>query len=121
MIKSIYHWGPAVAWAAIIFSFSQQSDPPGGEWPAAYDYVVHFLEYGVFALTLVWGATSGWHRSFTLKSAVGAGVVAVLYALSDEWHQSLVPDRDASLLDVAADALGSTTGVVMAYWLGKGK
>ena len=121
MIKSLYHWGPAVAYAALIFALSHQSSPPGAEWFAAYDYLVHFFEYGVFALTLLWGATSGFRLSLTIKSAALVFAVAVLYALSDEWHQSLVPNRDASLLDVASDALGATTSVMIVYGSGKGK
>ena len=121
MIRHIAHWGPAVACAALIFALSHQSDPPGAEWFAAYDYVVHFLEFGVFALTLVWGATAGVRYSLTIKSAAAVCAGALLYALSDEWHQSLVPNRDASLLDVAADAVGSITSVIIVYRSGQGK
>ena len=121
MVKNLYHWGPAVAYAALIFALSHQSNPPGAQWWAADDYVVHFFEYGVFALTLLWGATSGFRLSLTIKSAALVFAVAVLYALSDEWHQSLVPNRDASLLDVASDALGATTSVMIVYGSGKGK
>ena len=121
MIKHIKHWGPAVAWAGLIFAFSHQSDPPGAEWFAAYDYGVHFVEYSVFALTLVWGATAGFRFSLPLKSVVAVCAVALLYALSDEWHQSLVPNRQASWLDVAADALGSIISVMIVYGMSKGK
>ncbi len=121
MIKNLCRWGPAVACAALIFTFSHQSDPPGAEWFAAYDHVVHFLEYAVFALTLVWGATSGFRLSLTIKSAAAVCAVALLYAFSDEWHQSLIPNRDASLLDVAADELGSLSCVMTCYWSRRGK
>ena len=121
MQKKLFHWGPAVAWAGLIFGLSHQSDPPGAEWFAAYDYGVHFVEYAVFALTLAWGGTAGFRFSLTLKSVAAVCVVALLYALSDEWHQSLVPNRQASWLDVAADALGSITSVMMVYGMGQGK
>jgi VanZ family protein len=35
-----------------------------------------------------------------------AGVIALLYAFSDEWHQSFVPGREGALRDVGIDALG---------------
>jgi len=34
------------------------------------------------------------------------GVAALLYAASDEWHQSFVPGRTATPRDVAIDAVG---------------
>ena len=76
MITHLYHWGPAVVCAALIFTFSHQSDLPGGEWFAAYDYVVHFLEYAVFALTLVWGTTSGLSSALTLKNVAAVCAAA---------------------------------------------
>jgi len=33
--------------------------------------------------------------------------VAVLYGISDEWHQSFVPGRSSSVFDVGTDAVGA--------------
>jgi VanZ family protein len=121
MVKEIYRWGPAVVCAAFIFAFSHQSNLTGQEWIAGYDYVMHFLEYAFFGLTLVWGTTSGLRSALTLKGAAAVCAVALLYALSDEWHQSLVPSREASWLDVAADAVGSIASVMIVFGAGQGK
>jgi VanZ family protein len=40
-----------------------------------------------------------------------AGVLALAFALFDEWHQTTVPGRVFSLADLAADALGIAIGV----------
>ncbi|MEE8348237.1 MAG: VanZ family protein, partial [Acidobacteriota bacterium] len=72
-------------------------------------------------LTLVWGATSRWNCPLTPKSVAAVCAVAILYALSDEWHQSFVPNRDASPVDLAADFLGSVTSVMIVYGLGQGR
>jgi len=40
-------------------------------------------------------------------------VIALLYAITDEWHQSFVPGRSSSLLDLGTDAAGAVT----ALWL----
>jgi len=40
------------------------------------------------------------------------------YALSDEFHQSFVPVRSASLIDVGIDLLGAVVGLVYAPTLG---
>ena len=48
-----------------------------------------------------------------LGSAWIAFAAGVLYAVSDEVHQSFVAGRQGSALDVAIDALGVACGVVL--------
>jgi VanZ family protein len=43
--------------------------------------------------------------------------VSLLYGLSDELHQSFVPDRTGRLDDVLTDMLGAIVGTSLA-WLG---
>ena len=44
-----------------------------------------------------------------------AGVLCMLYALSDEFHQYFIPARGAQISDVLLDTLGSVTGIA-GYW-----
>ena len=37
----------------------------------------------------------------------------ILYAISDEYHQSFIPGRDASFKDVGIDTLGGISGIVI--------
>ena len=66
--------------------------------------IVHVGEYAL--LCLLW-----WRALRTVTSeqrALALAVlVSVLYAVSDEYHQSLVPGRNGSPLDVAIDAAGA--------------
>jgi VanZ family protein len=39
-------------------------------------------------------------------------VFATFYAASDEWHQSFVPSRTASLADVTIDSVGAICGAL---------
>jgi len=39
-------------------------------------------------------------------------IIGTLYGISDEWHQSFVPGRDASIYDLIFDALGIIMAVV---------
>lgn len=39
-----------------------------------------------------------------------------LYAVSDEWHQSFIPRREATLRDVLIDAAGALTALLIARW-----
>ena len=118
-VTSFHYWVPAFLYAALIFLLSHQSDPPGAQ--VVPDFAAHFFEYALFGLTLTWGATSGFHRPLTSKSAVILGVIAALYAISDEFHQSFVPDRVASVGDLAVDMLGAAACVGMVWVIRRGE
>ncbi len=116
---SFHHWVPAFLCAALIFLLSHQSDPPGAQ--VVPDYAAHFFEYALFGLTLTWGWTSGFHRPLTSKSAVILGMIAALYAIGDEFHQSFVPGRVASVGDLAVDMLGASACLGMVWVTRRGK
>ena len=46
-----------------------------------------------------------------------AATFTVAYALSDEWHQTFVPGRSGSGLDVAIDALGAGGAAGARLWV----
>ncbi|WP_242342750.1 VanZ family protein [Anaeromyxobacter terrae] len=100
----------AVAWAALIFWASSQSNP----FPALprslfdHDKLLHAGAYAVLG-ALVCGALGGWRlrpwRALGLTIAVGTA-----YGATDEWHQSFVPNRSSDPADLASDALGAAAG-----------
>ena len=61
----------------------------------------HFTEYAVLAFL--------WHRALagTRRRLLAAFLISALYAISDEWHQSFVPNRTASAVDVMVDTTGA--------------
>jgi len=98
---------PALIFALLIFIMSAQSSPPGQS--LAPDYVAHFVEYGLFALTLLWAVTRGLKKAITFNRAILCFFISSAYSASDEIHQSLVPHRTPQWSDIAADALGAAT------------
>jgi VanZ family protein len=111
------HWIPAVVYSILIFVLSQQSSIPGAD--LAPDYVEHFLEYGILALTVVWGLTAGLTRRLTPRLAGIAFGACSAYGCTDEFHQLFVAGRFASLSDIAADALGAGCFTLGAFLLTK--
>lgn len=100
------YWIPAISTAALIFWLSHQPDLPEapGHIP---DKVAHALEYGFFMLTLVYATTRGFERSLRgTPRVVAALVIAVLYGITDEFHQSFT-GRDPSAFDWLADVAGA--------------
>jgi VanZ family protein len=98
-------WLPVAAWAGIIFALSSVPDLGTGlgGWDLALRKIAHAAEYGVLGALLA-RATGRAGLAFALGT---------LYAVSDELHQSFVPGRLGSPLDVAIDAVGVAAGIVL--------
>jgi VanZ family protein len=49
----------------------------------------------------------------TLTTLAVAWCLAVAYGVSDEFHQSFVPNRHAELRDLGSDAIGAFVAVIV--------
>ena len=94
-------WLPSIGWMAVIFYLSHQPALPIEPLFPHQDKVFHFLAYFLLTSLLFLACKI---NQYTLFWAV---VVAVLYGMTDEFHQGFVPGRDVSLLDWLADIFGS--------------
>lgn len=105
-------WLPALVWAALIFglsSISVQPTPPG----PITDKHEHFVVYGVLCALILRALAGGTWRGITVRTACMAVALTSAYGLTDELHQSFVPLRDASSLDLVADALGALAAAML--------
>ncbi len=77
---------------------------------------VHFVTFGILA-ALLYRALSGKAGSAVLPAtAWKAWGFTVLYAISDEIHQTFVPSRVGSGWDVVIDSLGAAFAVWVVRW-----
>ena len=82
-------------------------------------------EYAILA-ALLWRALRahgrGETRAWSWRQAVLALLLSALYAASDEFHQSFVKSREASVMDVGLDTAGASLGLLasgaFARWRG---
>ena len=110
-LSIVPRWFPALLLMSVIFVFSSQ---PGDELPSFsdWDYFIkkssHMIGYGLLAL-------SYFHfLKYNKKQYWLALLMAVLYAATDEYHQSFVAGRGPSVIDVFVfDGLGA----LIALWL----
>jgi VanZ family protein len=102
-------WLPVVAWAGLIFTLSSIPDlgTGFGGWDFFLRKLAHAAEFAVLGLLLVRALEHAW----------AAFWVGVAYAVTDEIHQSFVPGRLGSPVDVAIDAAGVAVGVALALRL----
>ena len=106
--KRIWSWAPAVVWTAMTFVVSHQ---PVVVIPfGAPDYVAHAINYAVLGVLLIWALAGGEWLAMTTSLIASAVVLAVLLGIGDEFHQSFIPGRDATLQDLMADAVGACAG-----------
>ncbi len=138
------YWLPVVLWASTIFGASSDSGSfqrssriigPIMHWlfpnmpPEQVHTIVivvrkwaHLTEFAVFAL-LVWNALRRprWRdtRPWNWRIAGEALWFAVLYAASDEFHQTFVPSREGCLRDVCIDSCGAAIGLLLLFAVGR--
>ena len=55
----------------------------------------------------------------TRKAGWLAVGIAVLYAITDEYHQTFVPDRKGTGIDMVVDAAGAFVGLRVWRWTGR--
>ena len=71
----------------------------------------HLTEFAILAALLYRGLRQHRDRVFAIPF-----IIAAAYAALDEFHQSFVATRTASLWDVAIDCIGALIGSTL-YWL----
>ena len=91
---------PPLAVMALIFALSATPDLSSGlgAWDFALRKLAHVTIFGVLWLTLA--------RATEWRRPILAIVIAILYASSDEVHQTFVEGRHGTPVDVAIDAFG---------------
>jgi VanZ family protein len=143
-VRFFKYWLPVIVWMAIIFGASTNLGAPRNtsriiapilrllnpnitdETIGKVQYGIrktgHAVEYAILAL-LIWRARrktilpepKTWHR----RDAIVAILVSALYAATDEFHQSFVSTRQASVWDVILDTAGAVMGIFLLWIIGR--
>ena len=103
-------WGPFIGALAFVFWLSSLHEVPGARY--VWDKLLHVvgsMGIGVLALRSFHGGLERPRARPTLDAAI----TVVLWSISDEIHQSFVPGRDGSALDVLADVVGFALAVLL--------
>jgi VanZ family protein len=79
--------------------------------PPSVQNTLHVPAFAALSWAWCW-ALEAWLR-VPVARVIGACAIASTYGVFDEWHQSFVPGRYASLTDVALNI----TGIAFGIWL----
>ena len=116
LVNSLFrYWLPLVLWMGLIFILSAQPSLPHHPdtlLDLILKKVAHMMEYGILAF-LLWRALSRGRGALSRLALVTAFFVSVLYAASDEYHQTFVPGRNGTSVDVGIDAVGALVALLI--------
>jgi len=126
----------SVAWAGLIFYLSTGGFGSSfSEWlltqtlavlhvtvaPATFEVLhvlmrksAHMTEYAILGM-LLYGSRNDHPFEWRPRRALACVAIAAAYSLTDEFHQSFVPGRTASLSDCGIDTIGATLGILVYY------
>ncbi len=123
------YWVLALAWMIVIFAFSNQANSGAVTETYLQDANVpvrklaHMFEFALLAIlvqrALATDAIQDQVLKLSWKTNLLALGFAVLYALSDEWHQSFVVGRSSSIYDAGVDTCGAVLGLLIAFLIRK--
>ncbi len=115
--SSLWRWIPPILWMGLIFFLSSQPTLP--RYPnEMVDTILkktgHVVEYAILAFLF--------HRVFSkgtdtirIQPLLISFALSSLYAASDEYHQTFVPGRNGTPVDVVIDALGAVLALSTVY------
>lgn len=75
----------------------------------------HFLEYALLGTVLLLHIRQIQRRVAVRCPWLWAWAIGTLYAMSDEIHQSFIPERSPSAADVLLDSFGVLAGIIVLF------
>jgi VanZ family protein len=98
------------AWCLAIWTLSSKSDPE--EFVGVHIGLNDKVEHGIAYATGGALAVAAFGASRRVRPWAAAVLFCGAWGVSDEIHQSFVPGRDSSGMDVAADVAGASLGAL---------
>jgi len=144
--RAIFYVGPLLFWMLVIFGFSTDAASAERTRPAVNSILsrllpglarrltntqiervdwnlrkgAHVTEYAILAI-LAYRAVAFGNPTFRNRNVVLPFLIGVLYAASDEYHQSFYASRGATAADVTFDTFGVTMGLLLCLWQHAGR
>jgi len=134
-LLTILAWTAVVAWMGLIFYLSHQPGEESGQLSGmiagavlnligkggdaallqTFNGAIRVVAHGTafFILGLFVGIAFHQVQVTDLPNAILTTVFCLLYAATDEWHQSVVPGRSSEWTDFFTDAAGAVLAVVI--------
>lgn len=102
---------PVLLWAGFIFWVSSL---PGYDIPPLFPYqdvIFHIVVYAILGVLIIRALRTYCPKLHNFRYIYFTFLVCLIYAIGDEFHQSFIPYREATIVDVWFDSLGSGIGI----------
>lgn len=113
--RIIFYWLPVVIYMSLIFYLSSIPGTYVTTKISINDKILHIIEFFGLAFLLYRCFNTAENKNVKKHEYLLAIALAVLYAISDEFHQSFVPGRAADIIDVIADSIGAISIIGLRY------
>ena len=138
MTKRIINIIILIIWLLVIFLFSSQNGEESTKTSGIFDNVIsifikdegnkdtakyyvrkcaHFTEYFILALLII-NVIKDYHE-VNYKLLILTFILCMLYAASDEWHQTFIDNRAGQIKDVIIDSSGSLLAIIIYNFIKK--
>ena len=116
-IKLLKLWIPVAIWMILIFLMSNRTSLKASYFDPL-DFVIkktaHVTEYAILLILLFRAFYQSWRKKFDINKLENyAIIITQIYAISDEWHQSHIAGRTATIRDMFIDFVGVMIGVII--------
>lgn len=107
--KILWYWGPPLLMMTIIFFLSsRQRIAVSDTYTINFIFFksLHIIEYAVLYFLLFRAYYNTLSRKNMNHIYLAAIITAIMYGISDELHQTIVPTRNGAVRDVFIDTIG---------------
>lgn len=114
-------WLPVIIWTSLIFYLSSIPDL---KTDLKYDFILRKIAHAVEYLILTFLLYRAFKGSFNISAfnlILYPAIISLLYAISDEIHQSFVVTRGCSARDVVIDSVGIICAIILVIYIRKRK
>ena len=77
------------------------------------DWLAHWAAYLILGILVAFPVSDGFRLPLTARGIWVVVLLTAAYGLTDEWHQTFVPERVFSLWDWAADSVGGISAAAI--------
>lgn len=114
MKKIILNWIFVLAWMGVIYYFSAQPNLKSELepiWDLFFRKIAHMAEFFILAFLLFRAYLS--NKMVIGRALFLAVFMSIIYAVFDEYHQTLIDGRTGSPVDVIIDSVGVITFAIL--------
>jgi len=83
------------------------------------DVLLHFIEYGFLSFLFYIHYTEFFRKKIRVETILFVLIFILLFAISDEYHQSFVPGRYSDIKDVIVDFIGASFIIIFSLFVQK--